>query len=294
MLDNINVNANDIILIKYMNVNDDDTSNFEINYIDQTSSRDLIIKTDSIRTFTKIKSIENFNGDSYWEKIDSIEIYDLDENDNFKTATKRVYKSNEYSDSNFIHSKIIDLKNNRKYGFKVKISCKDKNYRKIYMCMNYLNINKFTNYCNNSKHKFGNSLNTQILDWSINGSDLENKCPNILHLMSEGENVWSFKLDIKNILEGNYIFGFLTKFGNFELDTKDKLLGSRLLFTLNISSNDCKKIKLYGRDYENNLELDNKVLIGRVRSKYLEYSINKSIDLNILNKKFYDTFQKIM
>ena len=61
------------------------------------------------------------------------------------------------------------------------------------MSFNYLDKDSKIIVLNNKRRVYGNSLNTQILDWTTDGNDNENKRPNILHLLNEGENVWTFR-----------------------------------------------------------------------------------------------------
>ena len=189
-------------------------------------------------SYSKIKNIRDFNGDQMWEKINYFDIYELDSEDNFIDNTKIRYSASNFSDSNYVHSNIIKLKNNKKYGFNVNISCNDSNYRKVYMCFNYLDIMQYKNYSNNIRNKYGNHLNKKTLDWTTNSNDKSNNCPNLLYLFENGDNNWKFRLKLNNIIDGNYIFGFMIKFADFNLVNPNKCYGSRLLFSLNISNTD--------------------------------------------------------
>ena len=293
-IEDITVSNNDIILLKYMSSIQNVTS-VNVNYINYSGRflRNNIENTLVRYTYTKISNIDKFKACDYWEKINYFEIYELDNNDSFILESKRVFKSNNYSDSNYIHSRIIKLDNNKKYGFVVCLQCYDKNVRKINMCFNYLNSKDYKNYTNNNNHPYGNNLN-YINDWEIKSDDRNNNSPNIVNIFNKGCNIWKFKLNFNNLESGNYIFGFSVLFGNFNLKKQNSILfGSRILYTLHISNNIINNSLLYSREYNDNTNIENKEIITNLRNKYLNLYLNYNQNLEELNKKFYDKLKNI-
>lgn len=199
-------------------------------------------------TYSKIKSIYNYNGITNWEYIESVQIKEyneyygkLDPLNNSWWNESQILEWDSTSDTNRVHSKIINLTRNTKYIVKVNIECMDEVDRYLYMLQNFSNMTELDYSISNKKHPYGNILNNPVLNWSLTNDYV----PNLSIKLPRGRSNWVFSFTVPDIY-GAYVFGFgcsnkkideLVNTGGY----KD-ILGNRILATGFVSNRESKLV----------------------------------------------------